>query len=127
MTELQPIPGPIDDLEALLRSARDYVHPSDDLRPRVLEAARSQRGERLALSYLQHAAIALVFLGVLGLALQGTGKTGEPGMFATAAADQLLSAAAGDRDWGLVDSFTELRRRQAVLLGSSGEFPRRKA
>ena len=32
---------PLEDIEALLRSAQDYVRPSEDLRPRVLEAART--------------------------------------------------------------------------------------
>jgi hypothetical protein len=110
--------GPLDDLEALVRTAQDYVHASDDLRPRVLEAARSQREQQLTLGYLQHAAVVLVVLGALASALYG-GATG------TADSAKLADTSPNipDGNWGLVDSFTELRRRQAVLLGSASEFP----
>lgn len=121
MTELHSSSGPIDDLEALLRSAKDYVHPSDDLRPRVLEAARSQRDQRQMLGYLQHAAVVLVVLGALASALYGTAGSANLG---STSRDQVLTSAAEDGNWGLVDSFTELRRRQAVLLGAAGDFPR---
>lgn len=121
MTEVHSSSGPSDDLEALLRSAKDYVHPSDDLRPRVLEAARSQRDQRQMLGYLQHAAVVLVVLGALASTLYGT--AGPIKLDATSR-DQVLAAAAQDANWGLVDSFTELRRRQAVLLGTAAEFPR---
>ena len=121
MTEMHLSSGSIDDLEAIIRSAKDYVHPSDDLRPRVLEAARSQRDQRQMIGYLQHAAVALVFLGALASALYGTGDAVN---LAATSRDQVLTSAAQDGNWGLVDSFTELRRRQAVLLGTAAEFPR---
>jgi hypothetical protein len=117
VTEFHSAPGPLDDLEALIRSAQDYVHASDDLRPRVLEAARSQHEQRLTLSYLQHAAVVLVVLGALASALYG-------GASGTADSAKLADTSPiPDGNWGLVDSFTELRRRQAVLLGSAPEFP----
>jgi len=122
VTEL-PFSNPNDDLEALLRSAKDYVHPSDDLRPRVLEAARSQRRQRQLLGYLQHAAVVLVVLGALGSALYGSADFVK---VASASRDRVLTSAAKDWNWGLVDSITELRQRQAVLLGSA-EVPRPKA
>lgn len=111
---------PLDELEALLRSAKDYVHPSDDLRPRVLEAARSQRQQRRLLSYLQHAAVALVVLGALASAIYGTSDFAK---VASASRERMLTSATQDGNWGLVDSLTKLRRRQAVLLGSAGELP----
>lgn len=121
MTELHPHSDPLDDLEAILRSAKNYVHPSDDLRPRVLEAARSQRDQRQMLGYMQHAAVVLVLLGGLTSALYGTAGSVDLG---ASSREQVLTSAAKDWNWGLVDSFTELRRRQAVLLGSSAELPR---
>lgn len=109
-----------DDLEALLRSARDYVHPSDDLRPRVLEAVRTRRRQRQLVSYLQHAAVVLVVLGALASAMYGTADFVK---VASASRERMLTSAAQDGNWGLVDSLTELRHRQAVLLGSAGELP----
>lgn len=106
----------LEELEALVRSAKDYVHPSDDLRPRVLEAARSQRR---VMSYLRHAAVALVMVGTLFTGLHGTSAL----VLSPTTSDQLLSSAARDANWGLVDSFTELRQRQAILFGSTVEFP----
>jgi len=103
----------------MIRAAKDYVHPSDDLRPRVLEAARSQRDQRQMVGYLQQAAVVLVFLGALASALCGTGDSVN---LAITSRDQVLTSAAQDANWGLVDSFTELRRRQAVLLGTAAEF-----
>lgn len=126
MTELRSSHEPIDDIEALIRSAKDYVHASDDLRPRILEAARSQRGEQRALGYLRQAAIVLAIFGLLTMARQGTADHAEPALLAAVSAESLLSAAAADGNWGLVDSFTELRQRQAELLGTSAEFPRHK-
>lgn len=119
MTEL-PFSEPIDDLEALVRSAKDYVHPSDDLRPRVLEAARSQRRQHQLLGYLQHAAIVLLVLGALSSAMYGTADFVKA---ATASRDRMLTSAAQDANWGLVESLTELRRRQAALLGSASDLP----
>lgn len=126
MTDLRSRHEPIDDIEALIRSAKDYVHASDDLRPRILEAARSQRGEQRALGYLRQAAIVLAILGLLTLARRGTTDHAEPALLAAVSAEDLLSAAAEDRNWGLVDSFTELRQRQAELFGTSAEHPRHK-
>ena len=119
MTEF-PFSETDDELEALLRSAKDYVHPSDDLRPRVLEAARSQRRQRQLLGYLQHAAVVLVILGALASAMYGTADFVK---VASASRERMLTSAAQDWNWGLVDSLTELRRRQAVLLGSASELP----
>lgn len=119
MTEL-PFSNPNDDLEALLRSAKDYVHPSDDLRPRVLEAARNRRQQRQWLGYLQHVAVVLMFVGALAWSMYGAADFVE---VASASRDRMLSSAEKDWNWGLVDSLTEFRRRQAVLLGSAAELP----
>ena len=110
------------DIEALVRSARDYVRPSDDLRPRVLENARIMRSERRAQRWIGHLAICALLLGMFAAA---TGQqhnavaTHEPA--AVVRAGRLFwspqpTLSASDASWGMVDSFTELRRRQAELL-----------
>jgi hypothetical protein len=116
---------PIGDLEALIRSARDYVHASEDLRPRVLETARSQRHERVTLTYLQFAAIVLVLLGLLTAALRSDSSPNHSAIANALPSPAPVASGGGDSSWGLVESFTELRRRQAVLLGSTVDLPRR--
>jgi hypothetical protein len=109
---------PLDDIEALLRSAEDYVRPSEDLRPRVLEAARAQRGEQRAVSWVRYAAIAAAAAGAL------ISSTFEPGMAASMGALPVTTVAqGGDFGWNLVESFTELRRRQAELLRPAQRRP----
>jgi uncharacterized membrane protein YfbV (UPF0208 family) len=110
------------DIEALVRSARDYVQPSDDLRPRVLENARVVRGERRARRWIGHLAICALLLGMFAAATSQQSKavaTREPA--AMMRASRLFwspqpTLSASDASWGMVDSFTELRRRQAELL-----------
>ena len=49
-----PMNGPLeqdaqwDDVEALVRAAGQYVRPSEELRPRLLETARAESRERQA-------------------------------------------------------------------------------
>ena len=50
------------EVEAMLLAAGDYVRASDDLRPRVLEAARLQRRELRARRMIRRAAVAVVLL-----------------------------------------------------------------
>jgi len=118
VTELHDGFEPLD-VEALVRRAGEYVRASDDLRPRVLETARSQHGERRARRRIWQSALFALLLGLFVTsicqqpALMGAG--------AEASGEQLLSdaqAAARDSDssWRIVESFTELRRRQAELL-----------
>ena len=47
---------PLSDIEAMVRSAANYVQVSNDLRPRVLEAAREKSGERRARRFIRQAA-----------------------------------------------------------------------
>jgi hypothetical protein len=107
------------DVESLVRQASDYVRASDDLRPRVLETARSERGERRARRRIWQSALFALLLGLFVTSIcQQPALTGAG---AEAPGEQLLSEAqstarAGESSWGIVESFTELRRRQAELL-----------
>jgi hypothetical protein len=111
----------LDEIEALVRSAGNYVWPSEDLRPCVLEAARVVRSEeRARLRVLQMAACALM----VGLFAVATFRHHESPTSHSPEGDQairLLSQAptathSGDSAWVMVDSFTDLRRRQAELF-----------
>ena len=52
-------------IEAMIRAARHYVQPSDELRPRVMEAAREQCRDRRAEQKLGAFAIAVLVLVIV--------------------------------------------------------------
>jgi hypothetical protein len=111
-----------DDVESLVRAAGNYVQPSRDLRPRVLEAARLESGERQARRCIGRVALFAALLGVF--ALSGIERPESPGAFhqltLVAAAAQTYSTTGvrtgSDSGWALVEAYTELRRRQAEVL-----------
>lgn len=109
--------GQFDDwrsIEALVRAAGNYVRPSEELRPRVLEAARRESIERSVRRRICHAALALGLL--LGAAI-GMGGEELPAFSAGALRQvELNSTESGAIGWSMVESFTDLRRRQANLL-----------
>lgn len=116
---------PLDDVEAMVLAAGQFVGASDDLRPRVLEAARLQCGERRAQSCLRHVAVFVALLALFtaefreGLDDQRSRLC--PRLVAVGV-DDLNSPAPpatmrnGDGDWRMIDAFTKLRRHQAQLL-----------
>lgn len=113
------------DVEGMIRAAGEYVRASDDLRPRVLEAARMQRRERRVRRWIRHAAV-LVLTTAFTTAAGQQGLDGERshpiGIVAAAGFDEFLSPTAvasprsGDGDWRMFEAFSELRRQQAQLL-----------
>ena len=105
-----------DDVEALVRAAGGYVRPSEELRPRVLEAAGVEASERRALQRIWHVALAIAILGVLtviGARWHAASPFAPSVLQAQAEVQQAGGNSAG---WTLVESFTDLRRRQAALL-----------
>jgi hypothetical protein len=111
------------DVESMIRAAGDYVQPSRDLRPRVLEAARVERGERQARRSIGRVALLAAMLGAL--TITGMERWQTPDAFhhltlvAAAArtyASTEVSASGGESGWALVEAYTELRRRQAEVL-----------
>jgi hypothetical protein len=116
---------PIDDIEALVRSAGHYVRASDDLRPRVLELACVQCGERRSQRSLRRCAVIVVLLAVFTAAgrhdLFGTSSSGGSTLFSAELEKSLTQAVmpvAGDgrSNWNAVEAFTDLRQRQAQAL-----------
>jgi hypothetical protein len=115
----------MEEIEALIRSAKDCVRPSDDLRPRVLEAVRDRRELRRTVGYLRLCAVLLIAGSVMGTALSQRWRQ-LPVELLTAS--KLDSPSPGDdADWRMVDSLMELRRRQAELLHAASLQPRPKA
>lgn len=108
---------PLDDLETLIRLAGDYVHASEDLRPRVLEAGRAVSHAR---RYRRRLGPLAAVLFALAFSLSALGDGRSPG-FLTAwlsspSQPTTLPPATADAGWETVDSFTKLRRHQAQLL-----------
>ena len=113
-------------IEAVILAAGGYVQASEDLRPRVLESARIGYRERRARHWIGHSAF-LVLLVALCTATVG----GRAQVLSTSAADSRLAADANavyslaetkvvlgqvDFGWGMVEAFTDVRRRQAESL-----------
>lgn len=107
------------DLEAMVRRAADYVQPTDDLRPRTLEAAcdrgSRRRGRRLAFLV----ATVLVIAPAFGSLVVEAGWTGASGVTAAELhqrADQLVVQRQTKAAWSLFEAFSGLRREQARQL-----------
>jgi hypothetical protein len=101
------------------------VRASDDLRPRVLETVRTERGERRAQRCLRQAAMFFILLATFTTALRPhfDSMLGfSSSTWLAASSDRLLNEAettaanGGDMAWRLVETLTELRQRQAAAL-----------
>jgi hypothetical protein len=117
VTEPQGCYGPLDEVEALVRVAGDYVHASEDLRPRVLEAARARRGQLR----IWQVAVFIVLAGVFVTSVCYRPQAAARKTATTVDAGQIFSqpearARYGDSAWEMVESFTQLRRHHAELL-----------
>ena len=123
-------PHPHDDqaleqIESAIRAAGNYVRPSEDLRPRTLEAAREHCGDRRAEQKLGGFVIAVLLLVMISppavrfldvLRSQSTSPS------ARQLQDRGLEYATDPRigsNFGLTEAFTQLRRLQADRLGQT--------
>jgi len=121
VSELRDFCEPEDAIEALLRSAGDYVRPSEDLRPRVLETARLERRERgMQTRFWQVAAVVFLCGMLTSPAGDRSGSASVRPPAALKASEILIhveaAARAADPSWEMVESFNELRLRQAEML-----------
>ncbi len=111
---------PPDELESLLLAAGNYVRPSDDLRPRVLELARTERQERRMQRNLARMAAAVFLMVMVISAYRQPANAAASQLFSPAMEAVSLEAEASarrhDPSWETVESFTDIRRWQASLL-----------
>lgn len=121
MANVSDKPSPsLPELEAMIRSAGGYVQPTDDLRPRTLEAAGEKDARRHGRRIVVCLASLLLLLPVVGvLALPAS----PPPRGVTEAelhrqAKVLAMHRGVDHGWGLFQAFVSLRREQARQLGS---------
>ena len=103
-------------IESFVRAAGDLIEPTDDLRPRTIETARRRcRHQRIERRTGGLAVAALL------LSLSLPDRIDHSGRFESAyelhrhTAQQAIEGGA-DASWGLVDAFTEWRRKQAELF-----------
>ena len=110
------------EIESLIFAAERYVRPSDDLRPRVFETVRLERHERRLQRHLaQMAAVVLLMVTAITVVRQpevsDRTRAFLPTVKAMSAESQVEAARFTDHStWEAVESFTDLRRRQAQLL-----------
>lgn len=129
MIEQPELNSDFGDIEELVRAAGGYLDVSDDLRPRTLEEARYDRLESSTRSWIAVLAVVVAFLA-LGVSQFRAKTSRSPFEQAVsdradvdplyANGDQLFAAAQRnanvDAGSSLVDSFRELRQRQARLI-----------
>jgi hypothetical protein len=109
-----------DETEALVRAAGGYVRPSETLRPRLLDAARAESRERWAQQKMWQVALVVALWGALSTASGNRWQAASPFSAALLQAEvQERPVEVGAAGWSVVDSFTDLRRRQAAVLSLS--------
>lgn len=117
------------ELEALIHSSGDLVQVSEDLRPRVLEAAHVSSQRRSYEVLLQQVAMLLLLIGATSALVMdrwhdhalSNPDVGSHRPETKAVPSQGLATPGNhswsdDPGWQLVESFAETRRRQAELL-----------
>lgn len=121
-------PGSIDSqqegpssIEALIRSARHYVQPSVELRPRVLEAAREHCADRQAEQRLGRLAIALLLFALVASPAMNYMSLLRPTTFAVERevkdrAAQLEQRRDIGTHWALAEAFSQVRHLQASRI-----------
>ena len=113
------------EIESMIRAARNYVRPSDDLRPKVLEAAREHCSDRRAEQKLGSFAIAVLVLVLISSPAIRYAILLQPTV-AKRSADEvqhLAAELASQREigshWALAEAFSQVRHLQASRLGRS--------
>lgn len=130
MSNLEPWDGgnwheSASEIEALIGAAGGYVRPSDDMRPRVLETARTELRELRARRTIRRLA-ACVVLAAIGGGLIGNhmrtsaaqSRLAELGADSQTMHDRAArnAAGAGGFSWGLVEAFSDLRVDQSEAI-----------
>ena len=115
----------IQQIESAIRAAGDYVRPSEDLRPRTLEAAHDHCGDRRAEQKLGGFVIAVLLLVMIAspaIHYVSAMRTRSTAPSVTEMQDRGLQYAADPHigsNWGLSEAFTQLRRLQASRVGQT--------
>ena len=112
-------------VELLIRAARNYVVPSDNLRPRTLEAARESAADRVGFYKLARLFLILLFCSALSVpALDRLTAWHDKSVSPSASeiqdqASQIATEKGVGPHWGLYEAFNRLRNHQAANLSSN--------
>jgi len=113
------------EVEAMLFAARNYVQTSDDLRPRVLEAAHEHCDDRRAEQKLGSFAVAVMVMLILAsplinyvATLQGSALAHSAAQVQQRAAEMAIQQGVGSH-WALAEAFSQWRVVQASRLTQS--------
>lgn len=110
-------------LESRIFSAGRYVVPSDELRPKTLEAARDKCSDRQTQHRLVRFAWVMLFCGCLSVPVVGHMEVWRNQLHFPDSSELDLQSMRIAREkgttpqWGLQEAFTELRSVQATRLG----------
>lgn len=120
-----PSPESLERVEALIRAAGNYVVPSDDLRPSVLEAAKSMERERVHDRRLLQIAAVMFAVSVFGFVMTERLIDWHSRVASRLTVDvEKLEAdrarvSHGSMAWSLFETVSQLREIQAERLGHS--------
>jgi hypothetical protein len=112
-------------IEQAIRAAGNFVQPTRDLRPRVMEAAKEHCGQRRT---LKQASELLIFLGLFAAVMAPTvlrvteqlRQAQGPSPDAILQEAALYSAQSGiGSNWGLSEAFSRLRQSQSQRFPTS--------
>lgn len=119
---MSKLPDSLRQIELMVASAKDYVAPSDNLRPRVIEAARSRYGFVMnSQRVLQVAAIVMLCV-LLTIPLQQRLEDWRNAAFAPSTDEMEMQAQAYaeqpavGHNWGLVEAYKNLKQQQHVKI-----------
>lgn len=112
-------------VELLIRAAGSYVVPSDNLRPRTLEAARESAADRVGFFKLARLFLILLFCSALSIpALDRLtawhDKSVSPSVSEIQKQATRIAMEKGvGSHWGLYEAFNRLRNHQAANLSAN--------
>ena len=110
-------------IESIIRAAKDYVHPSDELRPRIVEAAKDRCGDCRAEQRFSNFAIAVLVLILVSSPTLQLASMMSSRIAKTSAEEIQIRAEALSRQseigshWALAEAYSQWRYQQASRLG----------
>jgi hypothetical protein len=117
-----------DSLESIVRAAGGYVQPTDDLRPRTIEAARESCSRRRWNFRLGAVAMVVIALAISDLPSRimasQAGQLDNPsqvirGYDLHEQASLRMAHTGFDSSWAVYEAFAELRKKQADLFDAA--------
>jgi hypothetical protein len=111
------------EVEMLLRSARGYLQPTEDLRPNTLEAARGACRQQHSTRRLGTLAVSAMILAATGFPESFVSTSLGPAFVQSSELQRRVAAcAAGTADgmnWALYEVFSDIRHDHATRLKSA--------